>query len=232
MGGLGDWCAPKMRSKHRTCVALAVAAMATGPALADSIFSGFERNNVNEVTGAKLTLPASIPPFGISCVAEYPARPYRLTLLLDPTLSSYKEIDRSDTADPDNPQVWEGRLASVGVAVYFPTIDGVKTIGFAIRRADINGGLMRTGENGWSYWRNKMLYDCVGLQEDGQLPSNLVEEMKREASTTALPGAGAAASIPALCVNITSQSFPSRAALRQAHVLCDRYIVQPRKTRP
>ncbi len=70
-------------------MAVTLGALAS-PALADSMFSSFQRNNVGEVAGAKMVLPASsVPPFEITCVASAQGyEPYRRLVFIDPTTSS------------------------------------------------------------------------------------------------------------------------------------------------
>ena len=141
--------------------------MATSPALGDSTFTKFERNNVDAVTGAEMTLPAPLPAFEVFCVAAAATQPYRLAIHIDPENSSYTEIDRSDRADPHSPQTWTGKMDSIGIGMYFPKIDGITTGSFAVRIVHISGGLLRLEANTWSYWRNNLPYDCVSSAARG-----------------------------------------------------------------
>jgi hypothetical protein len=158
------------------------ALLLVGPALAETLYSQFGRNNVNEVTAAELTLPAPVQAFQLFCVAKAPAQPYRLAILVDPTNGSYREIDRSDRADPSNPQSWEGRMESVGVGMYFPIIDGITTISYGIVNLHINNGLRRLEPGTWFYWRSNIPYDCISYERDGELTPDLINKLKTAAA--------------------------------------------------
>jgi TonB family protein len=163
-------------------VAILPALLVAGPALAEPSYSQFGRNNVNEVTEAEMTLPAPVQAFQLFCVAKGPAQPYRLAILVDPKNASYREIDRSDRADPSNPQSWEGRMGSIGVRMYFPTIDGITTLSYGIANVHINNGLRRLEPNTWFYWRNNIPYDCVSSERDGELTPDLINKLKTAAA--------------------------------------------------
>jgi hypothetical protein len=127
-------------------------------------------------------------------------------------------------------------VTSIEVGPFFPTVDGQITITHAViqvyvtRGADIGRFVRDSADNRWSYAQGSGAftkeYDCASSQEAGQLSAETVAEMKVEAvSTIGRPHTRAAPanSIPAAaCLNIASQLFPSLAALRRAHALCDR----------
>jgi TonB-like protein len=159
-------------------VVVVAALLLVGQALAEPSFSQFGRNNVNEVTAAELTLPAPVQAFQLFCVAKTPAQPYRLAILVDPTKGSFREIDRSDRADPNNPQAWEGRMETVGVGMYFPTIDGLATTSYGVVNIHINHGLRRLEPSTWFYWRSNIPYDCVSSERDGELSPDLIKKLK------------------------------------------------------
>ncbi len=234
---------PAVCYARRTATMTLAVFLTAGPALADPTFSNFQRNNVNEVIGAEMTLPAAVQAFEVFCTTIAPAEPYRLAILIDPENATYREVDRSDRANPDNPQSWEGAMASIGVGMYFPRIDGVPTETFRVESVHINSGLTRQGEQAWFYWRNKNAYNCFSSGRDGELSHELVQEMKKEAlgesfrptpakpmtppppnisSPAAKPAGPDAASAPppGFCANLGRMLFPDPVTAKAARMKC------------
>ena len=122
---------------------------------------------------------ASLPAF---LRGQAPTQPYRVAILIDPENNLYKEVDRSDRADPANPQVWQGTINSARVGMYFPTIDGQVTVSYGILRLHISNDIIRMEPTAWFYWRGRIPYDCIGAERDGEFTSDLIRKLKAEAN--------------------------------------------------
>ena len=183
-------------------------------------FLNFQYNNVNEVTGATMTLGAPVPPFRVFCVAKYPAHPYRLEIFIDLVNASYKEIDRSD--QPEDPGVWSSRLTSVVVRMYSPTKDGESVTSYGVQ--NINNGLVRSGASEWYYWRSGILYDCISDNIAGELSADLIEQLKTAAYLKPIEPPHPAHSIESatFCATVRNRSFATVADAARARALCAR----------